>query len=659
MKIPSRWAAIFRPLLAASLALAIAPAPAAAQPDPVTVRAEASADRVAPGGRLVIAVTLDHEPHYHTWPAAPVGAEPDVLPAEIAGFAIRTEISLVEPPAWGTALPIQWPTPSPAPVPNLGAGEGTIDVLTYQGEAVAFVPILIDEGAPEGEATLRIKVVYQACDDTSCLMPQEETLSVATTIAAGASATGPDELADGAFAGFDWTRFDAPPVESAAPAAAPDPAPTATGAEGEGGAVVGAPRWSGVGRLAIVILLSLAGGFVLNLTPCVLPVIPIKIMTLSQHAGDRARTLYLGFWMAAGVVAFWLGIGLPAAFVSGFADPSQIFGIWWITFGIGVLIALLALGMFGLFSLNLPRAVYAVNPKASTPGGSFLFGVMTGVLGLPCFGFVAGALLPAAAAWSPYVVVSVFTAIGVGMASPYLLLAAKPGLIERVPRTGPASELVKQVMGLLLLAAAAYFVGSGLIGLVSEQPWMGKMLHWWAVAIFAALAGLWLIVRTFQISKRPAPRAAMTVLALALGSAATLYAMDATATAKANHLDHTWRPYTPEAFAQARSEGKVIVVDFTAEWCINCKALKAAVLNKEPVKSALQAGGVIAMTGDVTSNAAPARAFMDELGQTGIPLLVIWGPGLDEPWMSNAYTGQQVVAAIERAAERELAAGPP
>lgn len=119
----------------------------------------------------------------------------------------------------------------------------------------------------------------------------------------------------------------------------------------------------------------------LNLTPCVLPVIPIKVMTIIQHANRPGRNLVLGLWMALGGIAFWVAIGLP------------------------------------------------------------------------CFGFVAGALLAGAATLPPGTIMVIFTALGVGMASPYLALSLKPALVEKLPRTGPASELVKQVMGLLLLAA--------------------------------------------------------------------------------------------------------------------------------------------------------------------------------------------------------------
>src|SRR5262249_2310417 len=151
-------------------------------------------------------------------------------------------------------------------------------------------------------------------------------------------------------------------------------------------------------------------------------------------------------------------IGLPMAFVSSLDPTRFLFGHWWVTLGIGLLIALMGLGIMGLFSINLPQAVYMINPKADTAHGSFLFGVMAGGLGLPCFAFVAGGLLAGAAALPTLTILIIFTCLGIGMGVPYLILAAKPGLIEKIPRTGPASELVKQVMGLLILAAAGLFV---------------------------------------------------------------------------------------------------------------------------------------------------------------------------------------------------------
>jgi len=149
-------------------------------------------------------------------------------------------------------------------------------------------------------------------------------------------------------------------------------------------------------------------------------------------------------------------------------------------------------------------------------------------------GFVAGALLAGAATMPPGLILTIFGSLGVGMAAPYLVLSAKPSLVERIPRTGPASELVKQVMGLLLIAAAAYFVGAGLIALVSQQPWLARQLHWWTVALFATLAGLWLLVRTIQITKRPVPRVVFSAVGLVVAAAAILYAGDSTSKARQN-----------------------------------------------------------------------------------------------------------------------------
>src|SRR5262249_30000328 len=137
------------------------------------------------------------------------------------------------------------------------------------------------------------------------------------------------------------------------------------------------------------------------------------------------RALTLGIWMALGVVAFWVAIGIPMAFFSAI-DPSQlIFGTWWVTFCLGLIIGAMGLGIMGMFTIQLPQRAYMINPKADTPFGSFLFGVMTAVLGLPCFGFVAGGLLAGATTMPTAAIMTVFLGLGLGMAIPYLILSAK------------------------------------------------------------------------------------------------------------------------------------------------------------------------------------------------------------------------------------------
>lgn len=652
------------------------PTPAAAKAAPVTVWALPAFPMVHPGERLAIAVVLDHDGNWHTWPAL---STPDVLPAAIAEFAIRTQITAQAAPQLDARVgPVRYPTPKPGQVGDPTGEQDSITVPLYAGRAIALVPLAIGPDAQPGPATVTITVTYQACDETKCLMPEDVTLDVALQVLAGArSAPVPQGAVSGLFEGVDDALFatlDAAPGGS--PATTPQPAPSPSAAAPAAPAAPATPnasffglQFGGLiagGGLAALALLSMLGGAILNLTPCVLPVIPIKVLTLQKHAGSPARAVQSALYMLVGVMIFWLGLGIPAATVSAFADPSRLFGIWWITVGLAVIIGLMALGMLGLFELTLPQRVYAVDARADSPLGSVVFGVMTAVLGLPCFGFVVGALLPAAATLGTAGTLTVFGGLGLGMGLPYVILAASPGLLKRMPKAGPGSLLIKQVMGLMLLGAAAYFLGAGLIALVQDHPYLAKRLHWWAVAAFGVAAGGWTVIRTFQISRKPAFRAAALALGLVVAGGGTLVALNVTeqgrveyeklqaAQAKAGDdsaglVTGVWTDFSDARLARAREAGKVVVLDFTAEWCLNCKTLKATVLNVDPVRALIERDDTVMLKVDLTSRRAPGWEKLRALGQTGIPLLVIYGPGTPEPWLSNAYTADQVVSALNAA----------
>ena len=657
-----RWGGI---LWVAAMPLWLTP-PASAQfgpkEPPVKVWARAIREEAQPGERFVVAVVLDHDKGMHTWPSA----DQDVLPPKVAKDAIRTSMT-VDQPDWAAGVgPIQWPEPRPGPIPDVvNFGPDPIMAPVYQGRAVAYVPIVIAQDAPPGPVSLAVVVNYQACDETQCFMPEQIRAEASFRIVPVGSP--PSEPVDpDLFAGFDASVFALGGDDGATPPAGDSTDSASEGADAEFpteldlgafGLKVGLPR--GPAGLALVLLIGATGGLLLNLTPCVLPVIPIKIMGLSQAAGDRRKTLFLGAVMSLGVVAFWLAIGIPVAFVKTFQAPSQLFSFWWFTFLMGLFIAAMGLGLMGLFTISLPKVIYKVNPKIHTVHGSFLFGMMTAVLGMPCFAPVMGGVTAFATRLSPGFVVAVFASIGVGMALPYLILSANPKWVDRVPRTGPASELVKQVMGLILLAASAFFVGAGTIALVQERPYLAKTLHWWAVAGLLSLAGLWLALRTFQITKRPVPRVVFTVFAVAIAGLGIMIAQAFTsiersayrpASADAGEAsDEPWGRYSDERFEAERRAGRVVVLDFTAEWCLNCKTLWATVLNTDTVQEAISAEDVVSMEVDLTSRKAPGWAKLHDLGESGIPLLAIFGPGVDQPIKSNAYTPGQVATWIERA----------
>ncbi len=598
----------------------------------VTPSVVLSSETVAPGGTAAIAVILDHKPGWHVHINTPPEL-PDFVP-------IATELADLE--VTGAQVgPIQWPEVHIIKVSFTGP---TIDYPVFEGRAKIFVPLKIPADA-SGEVRVKFELVYQACDDMMCEPPEFVPYELTIKIDPEADGSWDAEFddMDRSVFGQSWAGGG----EHAGEEPGPDSESSSEGSSFFGFVV---PR----GLLALAFFGAI-GGLVLNLTPCVLPVIPLKVMALSQHSASKGRTLVLGLWMALGVFAFWLGIGLPVAFLTSVTDPSQIFGIWWVTLGIGVLIAVMGVGIMGLFEIKLPDKVYALNPKADSAKGSFLFGIMTAVLGLPCFGFIAGGLLAGAATMPAIDILTVFGSIGFGMAAPYLVLAAKPEWVEFIPRTGPASELVKQVMGLLLFAAAAFFLGSGIMAIIKADPvraaqlpvW-AKVAQWWGVALFATAAGGWLAWRTWRISPRALNRAVFLVVGVVLSGTAVAFAYGQTD--KAMH--DIWVPYTDEVLAGALADGNVVVVDFTADWCLNCQVLKATVLDREPVHGLLASSSVVPLIADLTSRKAPGWEKLRELGQTGIPLLVIYGPGFDEPWMSNGYTPGQVADAIERAAGR-------
>ena len=609
-------------MLPAILLAIIGPA-AAAQPDEyLRLSARTDRDAVAPGSPAVIAVTFEFAEGHHAWPNQP--EVPEALKDAFTPIPTEIKVNAVLPAGVRVLTDrIAWPAIHEEDF--FGSR-----VKFYTGSEAAFVPVEIGAGVAAGVISIPITVSYQVCNDSQCYMPEETTLTAELRIdSAGSAALG----TDGVFA-------DYVPVIDAQPGS------------GAGKPAIGsAASESAIGKIAAAVFFAALGGFLLNLTPCVLPVIPLKVMALTKHAETPAKTMLLTLWMASGVVAFWAAASTPLMLFN--VDPSRIFGVWWVTLGLGALILIMAIGLFGVFQITLPTAVYKVNPRLDSTWGSFIFGVMTAVLGLPCFGFVVGALIPLLAGQPRIFVLIVFIAIGVGMAVPYVVLAMFPKLMSKMPKAGPTGELVKQVMALLLVAASMFFIGTGVSALLKSDPVKAALLpvwvkswHWWAIALGASAAGVWLTLRTFQISKKPVPRVVFAIVGAILSIPAILFAINRTD----EIINDYWEPYSDELFAEARAQGKIVVIDFTADWCLICQSLKAGVLDPDPVGSMLKGDDVVPLIADLTSKSAPGWKKLEDLGRTGIPTLAIFRPGEDQPWLANTYTQRMVLDAMGKTA---------
>ena len=219
---------------------------------------------------------------------------------------------------------------------------------------------------------------------------------------------------------------------------------------------------------ALIMFLAFVAGFLMNFTPCVLPVIPIKILSLQAHAKDPARCLVLGLVFSAGIVALYAGLGvLMAGLVGGIErmDWGKHFENWWLNAIIALIILAMGVGMMGVFEIRLPAFLSSFSPQSDSAKGSFFMGVFTAILSTPCTGPLLGATVAWTATQPPAIAFTTLVVMGAGMAFPYIVLTAFPKLLQRMPKAGPGSEVLKQVMGLLMLAVAVWFGGTALASL--------------------------------------------------------------------------------------------------------------------------------------------------------------------------------------------------
>ncbi|MEM9108515.1 MAG: cytochrome c biogenesis protein CcdA [Planctomycetota bacterium] len=661
---------LFSLLMLASLALL--PTQAQAQfggfgDHPVTLELQASKTQARPGDQVILVLKVDIstelDQNQKTW---------HIYPPQGVHDGVEVASSLTpNPGAAFVAGQVQWPEPTF--IKNLQDKQQPV----YEEQALIYVPLIVKDDAAIGEQTITVDFTYQPCN-SQCIAPTDKTLEMTIEVVArDAEVAGTDQSGDELFAGFDptiWVGLQSGEgvlgEDEIANGDEPKEQPARSSTITLAGVEFDPSSFAG---LAILLGFAVLGGALLNFTPCVLPVIPIKIMGLSQSAGTRQKTILLGFIMFAGVMTFWLVIAAALVFFKGFSAPSQLFATWWFSIAIGLLIVVMAVGMLGVWNTKLPQWVYRINPKHDSVHGSFGFGVMTAVLALPCTGPFLGTAIGWATTTSSFMVMLVFAALGAGMGLPYLVLLMFPKLVDKMPRAGEGSELLKQVLGLFMLAAAFYFLAVGtsalLRGIVSEtvppntSPELAAAMieggqrlvdsfsavMWWPIFLTAAAAGLWLVFKLWQIKVSAVSRTIFSGLGLMLAFAAFALALALGQPVKKGDYIQ-WAFYTPATYEQAISSGDVVVLDFTADWCPNCKWLEANKLETDMVRGLLNGEGVVPIKVDLTSRENnPGWDLLKKVGRSSIPQLVVYKPGGEIDWISEWYDSDDVVQAIEAA----------
>jgi thiol:disulfide interchange protein DsbD len=594
--------------------LSIAPQSSLAQTDPTAanpVSAETawSVDRARPGEEVALAIVLNIKEGFH------INADERQIKIFEDFKPYPTKVQLVDAAEGVTIENARFPQAKPIKVDYSDEA-----LMSFEGRTIIYIPMKLGQQLEPGTIELDIKVEYQACADRYCLFPQKqllkETLAV-VEFGAVTSKINRELFADLAGpAAVDFNLF------------------------GWGFSV----NWSsGIGWL-LVLITAAFGGMLLNLTPCVLPLIPIKIISLSHVAEDRKKCFLLGLTLSLGVLAFWTALGILVALVSDFTATNQLFQYPLFTILVGTIVGIMALGMFGFFSVRLPRFIYMINPQQERLAGSFALGILAAIMSTPCTAPFMGAAAAWAATQAPLTTLSTFAAIGGGMALPYLILSAFPRLVSRMPKAGAASELIKQVMGIFILAAAVYFLGVGISALVSSPPQPPSKIYWWPVMGLVAAGGVWMAYRTLRLASRKTTKIVFVILGLILVALPIWGALRLSAEGPIR-----WVYYTPERLAEAFREGKIVVMDFTAEWCLNCKALEEGVLHDPKITDLLARENIIPIKVDITGNNPQGKAKLKEIGSLTVPLLVVFSPNGRPVFKSDFYTVDQVVGAIERA----------
>lgn len=559
------------------------------------VDARLNHDRLQPGMQVVIAVVLDVEPGYKAQSNAPLDE-----------LLIPTTVRL-EPVPGVTVYEAIYPPG----VEKTFAALGKLSI--YEGRTVIHVPIEISPDAAPGPIVLRGTMTMQICDDEQCFAPMDKTFEIATEVVASGQAVSP--VNEALFASFDprvWGTLR--------PAGDVNPAQTSSAFNAFG---VDLQNTGVLGVMGIAFVV----GILLNIMPCVLPVLPIKALGFYEAAKQkRFKCFMLGVVFSLGVITTFAALAIPilALGAESRLNWGEMFSNVYFAGAITLILLAAALGTFGVFEFILPTRVYAFSPRHDTFTGNFLWGILTAVLSTPCT-FGAFAALLAVALKQPAIVGTILlTSVGAGMAFPYLLLSAFPGWAKNLPAGGKIANVVKQSMSFLLLATAIFFASPLLPG------WVSETLKWWVIFAVVAFAGLYLIVRVARIAPRPQPIAFATLTAGVMVAIALWVVLLFTRSAG------EWTIYSSETLAKSIESGRPVVVKFTADWCTNCKVVESLVFGDEETQRRLKDSDAILVKVDLTASDAPGWPLLTSLNPAGsIPFTVVYRNDADTPQTLN------------------------
>ncbi len=385
------------------------------------------------------------------------------------------------------------------------------------------------------------------------------------------------------------------------------------------------------------LLFGFIGGFILNLMPCVLPVISLKIFGFIKHAGqDRQSIVRNGVAFVLGIFVWFVGlalllIGLKSAghqitWAAQFTNPYFVLLL-------SVIVLVFALDLFGVFEIVLPQALmHRMLHSGAREGeaGSFFQGVFATALATPCTAPFLGPALGFAFTQSPLIIMSIFLAIAAGMSAPYLALSIHPAWLRFLPKPGSWMDHVKQFMGFLLLATLLFL----LYVLGAERGY--EAMTWASCFLLVIALACWMKGRfiTLMASRLTKSFVFLLMLALVIGGA-FYFIGDKFRSAKIDIVQASgdWQMFTPDRLQTELDQDHAVFVDFTAAWCITCKFNEKSVLESASVRDAFTRHGVTKIKADWTNGDPAITKLLQQFGRPGVPLYVLYPGKSGEPFV--------------------------
>ena len=455
-------------------------------------------------------------------------------------------------------------------------------LLVYEGQAVIGVVLKIGDAVTGPEASISGEVNYQACNDFSCLPPETVQFSAVLPIASmeEAVALTHAEL-------FDRIDFGEP-----------------EGAEEDDSEIGSLIREKG---LALALIFIFLGGLALNLTPCVYPLIPITVSFFGgQASGNIGKMFALSVIYVLGIAVTYSIMGVVAA-LSGSLFGSVLQNPIVLLFVAGVIVAL-ALSMFGVWELTVPQFLGQL-AGGSRQGylGALFMGLTVGIVAAPCIGpFVLALLTYVGTTGDPVLGFWLFFVLSLGLGLPYLVLGTFSGSLKKLPRSGMWMVWVKKIFGFVLLGVAAY-----LLDPVLPDP-VGTYLLPAVLAVGGIVVGF--------LDRVQSPSRTFAYIKKSFGLAFIAVALWLVWPEQEAHAE-SWQPYSRALVEEAIAQGRPVIIDFTAEWCIACKELEKLTFPSKPVVE--RAGHFVLLRADLTKFASPpVEALKKEYNIKGLPTVI-------------------------------------